>query len=179
MSRDDGLVRVGVVARAHGIRGELVVEADGETLACVRPGATVWLGSDRFATEVTKIRLHKDRWLLALEALGDRTAAEAWRGAAVKVRADQLPELGDSEVWADDLVGYRVLQVDGSLVGVVRAVITAVPYDLLELKCGGATALVPMVRAWLVRLSRTDRAMTLRLPMGLVEVTAAPGSGGG
>lgn len=179
MSRDDGLVRVGTVARAHGIRGELLVEADGETLASVRPGATVWLGEDRFVTQVIKMRLHKDRWLLALEGLRDRSTAEARRGAAVMVKADQLAELGDAEVWADDLAGYRVLRPDGSLVGVVRAVITSSPYDLLELESDGATALVPMVRAWLVSLSRTDRVMTLRLPAGLVEVTAAPGSGDG
>ncbi len=168
----DDLTRVGVVVRPHGIRGELVVTPEGATLESAMKGDSIWLGAETAPRRVVSVRPHKGRWLFALEDVPDRTAAESWRGAEVRVASTCLAGLTDDEIWAHEIVGYRVEAADGTPLGVVRELVPSSPHDLLEIENDGATALVPMVRDWLVRLSREDRCMTLELPAGLLEATA-------
>ena len=69
---------------------------------------------------MSRLRLcaaHKERPLLLLEGVADRTAAEALRGCKLFVRREDLPEPDDDEVYLEDLLDCDVVLPDGARIG--------------------------------------------------------------
>lgn len=139
-------VLVGVLGRAHGLRGELAVHVKtDEPERRLAPGATVLLGGAR-SRSVTSARWHSGVLLLGLEGVTDRTAAEALRGQELwaRVPADEAP--ADDDAYYDrQLVGLAVRDAAGAEVGTVAAVLHLPSQDVLEVTTVTGTRLVPFV----------------------------------
>ncbi len=168
MGDDDGLVRVGRVVKPHGIRGELVVDPSGETLAALNVGDAILVGGE--PQKVTGVRPHQGRTLLRLDSCAGRNRAEELRGAFVEVPFSTLQAAGEAEWYGDDLVGWSVLTTDGAAIGDVLGLVPGPVHDYLDL---GPSRLVPMVRDWLVRVDADQRELYLDLPPGLLTVESA------
>src|SRR5688500_10159547 len=100
-----GRIEVGFVARAHGIRGEVCAithDPESTTLGDVE---AVWIGGKRFT--VIGARDTQKGWLLSLDGVPDRNAAEGLRGSTVEVEREDI-ELGEDEMLIADLVGCAV-----------------------------------------------------------------------
>lgn len=175
---DEELVTIGRVVRPHGVLGEVAVDtAGGEVLGRLSPGEDVCLepGGERV---VCGIRPHAGRWLVSLEGVEDREAAERLRGVWLRVSADRLPEPAEYEFYVDDLVDAVVETADGDTLGRVVAVHAGAAQDLLELQREAGTTLVPMARDWLVEVDIDAGRIIMDLPAGFDEATGPARPGG-
>ena len=85
-----------------------------------------------------------------LDGVGDRNAAEALKGLRLYVARSELPEADEDEFYHADLLGLKVVMVEGGAeVGTVRAIIPAGATEVLEIDRGPGeyTLLVPFTRA--------------------------------
>ena len=85
-----------------------------------------------------------------LDGVGDRNAAEALKGLRLYVARSELPEADEDEYYHADLLGLKVVMVEGGAeVGTVRAIIPAGATEVLEIDRGPGeyTLLVPFTRA--------------------------------
>jgi len=141
---------VGVVARAHGVRGELRVRLHNPESDILERVAEVELeGKGRFA--VRGVRPERDAVLVRLAGCDTREAAEALRGAAVRVPRAALPAPGEDEYYFCDLVGLQVIDPDGTPRGHVRDVREGPGHaTLLVTREDGREIDVPMADAWVV-----------------------------
>lgn len=105
---------------------------------------------------------HQGRYLVAFDAIPDRTAAETWRG--VRLRAEPLPSVDDGTIWVHELVGCRVLDAEGADHGEVLEVQANPASDLMVLDTG---ALVPLR---FVTDGPTDGVVHVEVPAGLFEL---------
>jgi len=142
-------VVVGVLGRAHGIRGdvEIHVRTDEPERRFV-PGARLRVeGATRVLT-VDSARNHSGRLLVRFEELVDRTAAEGVRGLVLvtDVAEHELPA-EEGEYYDRQLVGLEAVTPDGTSVGRVISVLHPGPQDLLEISTAGGPRLVPFVVA--------------------------------
>lgn len=141
-------VIVGVVGRAHGIRGDATIDVrTDEVPRRFRPGATLRTEGGRHLT-VERVRWHQGRLLVAFAEHPDRTAVETLRGEVLHadVPADELP--GSQEEFFDrHLVGLDVLDHTGRMVGVVTGVEHFPAQDLLLVDVDGQVRMVPFVAA--------------------------------
>lgn len=183
----DELAIVGRIRKAHGIRGELVVEPytnepaavfaagrrlfggtpDGRPLAA--PAAAP--GAAPPALTVVRATPHKDGWIVRVDELADRTAAEAWRERTLLAPLAELPPPGDDEVYLHDLVGLRVQRADGTPVGVV-ADYYELPHGIMlevRLTTREGTALVPYRPEIVTEVDTGARTLTIDPPEGLLE----------
>ena len=91
---------VGRVRKAHGIRGEVVVEPITDVPdAIFASGHRVFAGTasgdiapNRAQLHVESSRPFSDGYLIAFAEVPDRNAAETWRGRYLLVPADELPQ---------------------------------------------------------------------------------------
>ena len=122
---------VGRVRRAHGIRGELVIEthtdrpdaifaAGRRVFVGTRDGAPVPGGQEM---RVLRSSPFKGGLIVAFEGIDSRTAAEAWRDRYFMVPEDEVEPPTDEEVFIHDLIGMRVVRVSGDEVGSVSEVL--------------------------------------------------------
>jgi 16S rRNA processing protein RimM len=101
----------------------------------VAPAAV--LQSKRGPMTVVSSRPHQRDWIVLFEGISDRNTAEELR--ALKLLAEPLDD--PDALWVHELVGSRVVDVDGTDRGVVTAVEVNPASDLLVLDGGG---LVPL-----------------------------------
>ncbi|MES2180213.1 MAG: ribosome maturation factor RimM [Gemmatimonadota bacterium] len=119
---------VGRVRKAHGIRGDVVVEAiTDEPDAIFAAGRRVFAGTAtgdiapaQQELHIKSVRDFNEGLLVNFEEVPDRNAAELWRGRYLLVPENELPPPDDAEIYVHDLVGMRVELESGESVGVVE-----------------------------------------------------------
>ncbi|HEY1556228.1 MAG TPA: ribosome maturation factor RimM [Kofleriaceae bacterium] len=159
-------IQIGGVARAHGIRGEVVIvthDPDSETLGDV---ATIYVGG--VAREIVAARDTHRGWLVQLAGIATRTEAEGLRGQVVEVDRAQLA-LADGDVLLSDLVGCEVRRADGSPWGTIAAVQPGELQDLLVIHDGDVERMLPMVDVFVTRIDIAARVVTVDPPDALPE----------
>lgn len=139
------LVVIGRIIKAHGIRGEVVVQPLSDVPGRLDAGVEVLVGNT--LRTITGSRPHQGRLLVSFEGVGDRTTAELLRGRELRAEA---VDISDSDVYyAHELVGMAVRDANGQLIGTVVELIElpgAAGYDLLEVqRPDGPTFLLPAV----------------------------------
>ena len=148
---DDDLLVVGRVGRAHGVRGDLAVEVRTDAPEIrFAPGSVLGTDpADRGPLTVAETKHHSGRLLVRFEGVDDRTAAERLAGTMLVIRvADAGSSSGEDAWWDHELIGLRVEDVAGRLIGVVADVIHAPAQELLAITLpDGREALLPFVSA--------------------------------
>ncbi len=143
-------VVVGIVGRAHGLRGDVTVELrTDEPEVRFAPGSVLGCEGLRSRLTVASVRdAAAGRLIVRFAEAPDRTAAESLRGRVlvVEVDPDERPAGDDPEEYYDrQLRGLHVLDVEGQDVGVVADVIHLPSQDLLAVTTDAGERLVPFV----------------------------------
>jgi 16S rRNA processing protein RimM len=166
------VVAVGDIVGAHALRGWVRVRPHHMPAPSLAVGRMVLLEQDgvRREARVTHAAPHgRGLVLLGLEGLGDRTAAEALRGAVVLVRRADLPALDDDEYWYDEVVGFDVETLDGVVVGRVAGVMYNGLHDVLEVRAGDRELLIPVVADVVRAIDRAARRVRIDPLPGLLD----------
>ena len=168
---------VGKVVGAQGLQGELrVTPASDFPERFTVPGSR-WLRG-RKDGEPTEIQLKTGRqlpgrslFIVRLEGVNSRDAAEALVGQELLVPASDRPELDEGEFHLLDLVGLEArLHPDEPAIGVVSDLISG-GNDLLELKTSaGRTMLIPFVEAIVPEVHLEQGWLLLTPPPGLLDL---------
>src|SRR6185436_4098235 len=118
---------VGRVRKAHGVRGDLVVEPlTDEPDAVFAPGRRVFAGTASGDRARDGLELHiataspfKGGFIVHFTEIDDRNVADTWRDRLLLAPADELTPLGEHEIYIHELVGMRVELESGEPVGSV------------------------------------------------------------
>lgn len=169
-------ILVGVIGRAHGIRGEVAVEPRTD-----EPARRFAAGARLRAEETGRIfvvessRDHSGRLLVNFDGLTDRTQAESVRGIRLltDVPADEAPE-GAGEFYDRQLVGLLAYTTDGVEIGPVTTVLHMPGQDVLELKTTHGVRLVPFVEALVPEVDLGAGRLTVATVEGLLEDEGDP-----
>lgn len=177
---DDDLLLVGRVARAHGNRGQVIVNPETDFAGQrFRAGVVLLVGSGTAPTPraITAVRFHQGRPVIALEGVGTMNDAEALAGADLRMPASSLEPLPDGTFYHHDLVGCEVRDVQGRVIGTVTAVEGPMERSRLVVKRpGGGEALIPLVAGICERVEPAARRIVVNPPEGLIELNE-PGAG--
>ena len=156
---DDDLLEVGHIRRAHGLRGEVFVQLISDSDQRVAPGAELIAGDETLVVETSRVASNGRR-VVKFAQIADRTAAETYANRLLRGRPIDDPDA----LWVHELIGRRVVEVDGTERGECVSVIANPAADLLELDSG---ALVPSNFV----VSNTDGTIVVDTPEGLFDLT--------
>lgn len=145
------LVPIGLTRRPHGVAGEVLVQALGETLPSVEEGEPLVVrfprrSDSKRSLTVRRIRpTHGDLHLLALDEIRTREDARTLCGAELCVPRSRLPALRSGEYYRADLLGLAVVTESGDTIGVVEGFLDLPQHDVLVVRNGSREVLLPMV----------------------------------
>lgn len=176
-------VEIGVVARAHGVRGWVRVrlaDPGSESLSSIKEVA---LGDPGRLVRLLEAEADATGYRVLLEGIEDRDAADALRGTSILVPRRALPEPEAEEVYVADLIGCVVVDLEGRELGQVRAVHNWGAQELLAVALAdGEEALVPMVEGIVTEVNVEGRRIVCDPPEGLLDLNRGSDrgpSGGG
>jgi len=158
------LLEIGYVGRAHGLHGEVVVQLVSNVASRLGPGSTFETKQGRLVVESSrpvpgKSGPHISHWVVRFSGVGSREQAEALKGAVLQAEAEN----GAEGLWVHELIGSKVVSVDGEQRGTVVSVQANPASDLLVLDTG---ALVPLRFV----LSAAPGQVTVDVPSGLFDL---------
>ena len=144
----DEWVAIGLITSMFGIRGEMKVHPLTDFPERFLQTAKVYVGDELVERRVFGARLHQRIVILRLEGVETANDAEALRNKKLYVPASELIALPPDHYYLHDLVGLRVVHVDGTPLGVVRDVIQSAGNDLLVIQDArtGKDVLLPTVK---------------------------------
>lgn len=169
---DPDAVAVGEVVGAHALRGWVRVKPYQPEAPSLAPGRRVLLERDGAwrETTVTHAGAHgRGLLLLGLDDVCDRTAAEALRGATLRVRRGDLPALGEDEYYHDEVLGFTVETLDGAVVGVITGTLATGLHDVWEVRAGAREYLIPVVADVVHAIDRAGRRVRIDPLPGLLD----------
>jgi 16S rRNA processing protein RimM len=165
------------VRRAHGVRGELVVELMTDSPELIfAPGARVFQGTadgqlwrdpetgTTRTLEVRASRPFKGGLHVTLDAVSDRTEAERWNGRHLLVPLEELSEPEEGELFLHELGGMRVLDENGAELGDVRAWYPVPQGVLLDVRTTRGDVTLPFNERFVRRVDRAARTLTVAIP---------------
>jgi 16S rRNA processing protein RimM len=164
---DEPTVVVGLVTRAHGLRGDVVVQNRSDNPDRWAAGSVV-LSQDGRRFTVEDARPQGARVVVRFAEVGDRTDAEALRGVTLVVPESWLPELGEDEWWPHQLEGCRVVTESGRDLGRVHEVVANPANDLwVAVDDDGVETLVPALKDLLIQVDVDGKRIEVRDVPGL------------
>ena len=175
MRTDDllDLLLVGRVARAHGNRGQVIVNLETDFAEQrFRPGAVLFVGPEPLAAPraIESVRFHQGRPVIALEGVGSMNDAEALAGAELWMAASSLEPLPDGTFYRHDLAGCEVRDTSGRRVGSVSSVEGPLERSNLVVETDRGDVLVPLVADICRSVDVAAKVIVIEPPDGLLEL---------
>ena len=175
MSEWDDAILVGVVARTHGNRGEVIVNSEtdfpeerfregAQLMSRQRDGSAVTM-------EVATMRMHQGRPVILFKGIASMDDAELLAGQELRIveSAGDGRRLKAGEFYHRDLIGCEVVTEDGESIGQVTAVEGDRAATRLVVKSRRNEVLIPLADA-ICTVDVKARRITVRPPEGLLEL---------
>ena len=163
----DAHIVVGRIRSAWGLRGDVGVEALSDVPTRFDVGSVLHLRGK--PTRVERSRRSKRGLLVKLDAVHDRTQADALRGEELTVPPDQLEPLPDGMYYHFQIIGMQVESRDGEPLGVIKEIITTGGNDVYVIaKQGRRDVLIPAIPDVVMDVDLAKNLMLVDLPDGLI-----------
>jgi 16S rRNA processing protein RimM len=173
MTVDDDLILVGRVARAHGNKGQVIVNLETDFPdERFRVGARLLVGPDWREREVRSVRFHQGRPVIGLSGVETMNDAEALAGAELKVRQRELAPLPEGTFHHHDLIGCTVEDAQGRSIGRVAAVEGTIDRSRLVVQGEKGEVLIPLVDDICVDVDPRRKRIVVKPPEGLLDLNA-------
>jgi len=167
------LLLVGKIARAHGNKGEVIVDLETDFAEDrFRAGNVLVVEQTGHAVErrIQSVRFQRGRPIVALDGILTMTDAEALAGAELKMPASALAPLPGNTYYRHDLVGCDVKDTAGRAIGRVTDVEGPLEQSRLVVAGDRGEILIPMVDEICVRVDPIGRVIVVDPPDGLLEL---------
>jgi 16S rRNA processing protein RimM len=182
---------VGLIRKAQGIRGEVVVEPLTD-----KPGVIFASGNRVFAgtstgdpavvdgtkgaegiptLTISEARPFKKGLLVQFEELRDRDSAELWRGRYLLAPFSELPPLQGDQVYLHDLIGMKAVSTSGEEIGTVTTFYELPQGLMLDIATPRGSVLIPYRPELVVRTDIDARTIHINDTLGLIEASLGEG----
>jgi len=169
------MAAVGRIARAHGIRGQVIVNSETDfPEQRFKPGAKVFIrrGSSVDALVVATVRFQNGRPVIGLEGVETMNDAETLAGLEMRVPVEELAKLPAGTFYRHDLVGCHVVTGRGEEVGIVEGVEGTVGGSRLVVAGAKGEILIPLVSEICPTIDVAARRIVIEPPEGLLDLNA-------
>lgn len=168
----ESLRKIGKVSGVHGLKGELYIYVFSKDVSWIDELDELVLEDakgQRITHVVRSLRPFKDGFLVFIEGVDDRTAAEKFRAHNVYVNGSLfISDEGDETFYLAEIEGFEVY--DGELLlGVIEGFSSNTAQDLLLVRMDFGLAEIPLVEDFLVEIEFEEKKIFMELPEGLID----------
>lgn len=168
----DDLLKVGIIANTHGLKGEVKVFPTTDDARRFLDLKEIILdtGRERKSIEIEKTRFFKNMVILKFKGLDRIEDVESFRQKALYVTRDQAVPLEENEYFIADLIDLSAVSDEGEELGVIADVMQTGANDVYVIrKQGMSDLLVPAIKDCVKQVDLKNGRMVIHLLPGLKE----------
>jgi 16S rRNA processing protein RimM len=156
------------VRRPFGVKGELLLELLTGNPRHLMQSANLYFGAAHRACAVASMRRHGKDYLLRLEGVEGRDAAERLRAETIFLRTDEQPPLPEGVYYTYQIEGLQVVTDDGAELGSITEIIKTGANDVYVVRSPRGEILLPAIPEVIRDVRLEDHTMIVHLLDGLV-----------
>ncbi|MDY3230877.1 MAG: ribosome maturation factor RimM [Clostridiaceae bacterium] len=169
----EDMLRVGVIASTHGVKGEVKVFPTTDDAARFKQLKEVLLdtGKERLPLTIEHVKFFKNMVILKFKGYDSINDIEKYRSKDLLIFRENAVELGPDEYFITDLIGLEVMTDQRETLGVMKDVLETGANDVyvVELE-SGKELLVPAIGECILDVNLEERTMKIHLLEGLLEL---------
>lgn len=169
----EDMLRVGVIASTHGVRGEVKVFPTTDDPSRFKQLKEVILdtGKEHLPLEIQQVKFFKNMVILKFKGYDNINDIEKYKSKDLLIPRDQAVELEPDEYFITDLIGLEVRTEDGEILGTMKDVLETGANDVyvVQMKDGKELLLPPSATAssmWILE----QGVMTVHILDGLMDL---------
>jgi len=149
MKRKPEFVEIGIITKAHGIKGEVVVSPITDNPLQFMELRQVYLKGDddnRQTLKIERIRQKKTGFIIKLSGINDRNQAEELKNFFLERRVERDEQLPPDEYYIFDLIGLQVVTTSGEVLGEICEVLSLPANDVYVVQSQSREILIPAIK---------------------------------
>lgn len=169
----EDMLRIGVVTTTHGIRGEVKVFPTTDDVSRFKKCDEVILVTreGNLILHVKSVKFFKNIVILGFREFDDINQVETFRKCDLMVTREHALPLKEGEYYLCDVIGAKVVEEDGSLVGEIIDVIETGANNVFAVRMeSGKEVLFPVIPDCIKKVDTAAGIVTAQIMKGLMEL---------
>jgi 16S rRNA processing protein RimM len=161
---------VGYLRRAHGVRGEMVMEIHTDFPERLKPKTKVFVGEDYQPMTIAAARNHGEGLLIKLNGIDTPEDAARYRNQLVYVTAADRPPLPKGQFYVHELIGFDVMDEEENIIGQLTEILQTGANDVYVVTRPDASEiLLPVIPSVVLNIDADRRQIRVRIIPGLLD----------
>ena len=169
----EDMLRVGVIASTHGVRGEVKVFPTTDDPGRFKQLKEVILdtGKEHLPLEIQQVKFFKNMVILTFKGYDNINDIEKYKSKDLLIPRDQAVELEPDEYFITDLIGLEVRTEDGEILGTMKDVLETGANDVYVVQMkDGKELLLPAIGDCILNVDLEQGIMTVHILDGLMDL---------
>lgn len=166
------LLRVGVIASTHGIRGEVKVFPTTDDVNRFKQLKEVILdtGKEHITIEVSGVKFFKNMVILKFKGYDNINDIEKYKGKDLLVTRENAVKLEEGEYFIYDIIGSDIITDEGIEFGTLEEVMQTGANDVYVVKMkNGKEVLLPSIKECILDVNVEEKKITVHIMEGLID----------
>lgn len=152
-------VKVGKIVNTHGIKGELKVAVNDESIFKKGEEIYIYYRSEYKSFKLSDFRMHKNHMLIKIDDLANINDVLQYK------ECDIFLDREEDDVYLSDIVGYSVLH-EGKRVGVVSEIMSNNAHDIIVLDNG---KMIPYIDVFIKEENHNTKELIIEVIEGMLD----------
>lgn len=159
---------VGFLRRAHGLRGEIIMDLHTDFPERFQSGRKLFVGEEHKPMTLSNARPHAKGMLVKFKGVETPEDAGLLRNQWVYIRSTDVPSLPEGKLYQHELFGFRVVDENGDSLGDLVEIIETGANDVYVVRDeSGKEILLPAIPSVVLETDPSRRVMRVHLLEGL------------
>jgi len=159
---------IGYLRRAHGVRGEIIMDLHTDFPERIKPGRNVLIGEKHQPLTLNTVRPHNDGLLVGISGVDTPEEAGKYRNQWVYVKASDVPPLPEGKHYQYELIDLDVVDENGTPLGKLVEILETGANDVYVVRDdAGKEILLPAIPSVILDLDMGRRTLRVHLLEGL------------
>ncbi|MGE5222336.1 MAG: ribosome maturation factor RimM [Omnitrophica WOR_2 bacterium] len=168
-SGEPAFLAVGKLRRPHGVHGEMLMEVLTDFPERLKKGATLYIGDEHQPLKLASLRWHNQGMLVTFRGVDTPENAGELRNLIAYVQSKDRPPLDEGEYYHHQLLGLKVYDEEGAILGEVTQILETGANDVLVVQPeSGAEILLPALDSVILEVNLEEAKMRVHVLPGLI-----------
>lgn len=163
--------QLGYVLKAHGLKGELVIEIDADNPQEYSEMESIFVEVNKKLVPffIERIQLNGSKAIIKFEEIEAIDQAKTFKGSRIYLPLEVLPELDDG-YYFHELIGFQVIDSKEGELGKISGVFDSGSQDLIAMEYQEKEVLIPLTDEVVTKVDKKAKCISTTLPDGLLDI---------